>query len=167
MTKQKAKPQYFRLTSEAVRDNCVKALFLAHQSSEEVLEVVIQPESRKRSLAQNRLYWMWVNQWSDHWGWTEEYSHHFFKYKFLAMIFYREDAKYAEGCDAVKIIKSIDEGLYKSVAANVIRQTSTTKATDKQMRQYLDKIERYCYSEGVMLKIPDELKWVRELERGK
>ena len=71
MTSSKTKPLYFRLVSDEVRDNCVKALFMAQQSSEEVLEVTIQPEKRKRSLSQNRLYWLWVNQWSEHWGWTE------------------------------------------------------------------------------------------------
>lgn len=162
MTSKKAKPLYFRLVSDEVRDNCVKAMYLAHQDSDEVLEVVIQPAKRKRSLAQNRIYWLWVGQWSEHWGWTEEYTHHFFKYKFLAMIFYKEDAKYAEGCDAVKLIKAIDEGMYKSIAANVIRQTSTTKASTAQMKEYLDKIERYCYAKDVMLKIPDELKWARD-----
>lgn len=161
MTSKKAKPLYFRLVSDEVRDNCVKALFMAQQSSEEVLEVTIQPAKRKRSLSQNRLYWLWVNQWSEHWGWTEQYTHHFFKYKFLAIVFYRDDAKYAEACDAVKVIKSIDEGLYKSIAANVVRQTSTTDANTAQMTEYLDKIERYCYSKGVMLKIPDELQWIR------
>ena len=56
MTSSKTKPLYFRLVSEDVRDNCIKALFLAHQDSDEVLEVIVQPEKRKRSLSQNRLY---------------------------------------------------------------------------------------------------------------
>lgn len=161
MTSKKAKPLYFRLVSDEVRDNCVKALFMAQQSSEEVLEVVIQPESRKRSLAQNRLYWSWVTQWANHTGDSEARAHHIFKYKFLVTIFYRDDAQYAAMCDSVKVLKGIDRGHYDKIAAHVIRQTSTTDASVKQMTEYLDRVERYCYSKGVMLKIPDELQWIR------
>ena len=162
MTSKKAKPLYFRLVSDEVRDNCVKALFMAQQSSEEVLEVTIQPEKRKRSLAQNRIYWAWITQWSNKQGWDEEYSHHFFKYKFLVRIFYKDDAKYAEMCDAVKVLKGIDRGHYDKIAAHVIRQTSTTDASVKQMTEYLDRVERYCYANDFTLTIPDELKWVRD-----
>lgn len=160
--KKKTKALYFRLVSDEVRDNCVKALFMAQQSSEEVLEVVIQPESRKRSLAQNRLYWSWVTQWANHTGDSEARTHHIFKYKFLVTIFYRDDAQYAAMCDSVKVLKGIDRGHYDKIAAHVIRQTSTTDASVKQMTEYLDRVERYCYSEGVMLKIPQELAWVRD-----
>lgn len=162
MTKKKAKPLYFRLVNDEVRDNCVKALFMAQQSSEEVLEVTIQPEKRKRSLSQNRLYWLWVNQWSEHWGWTEQYTHHFFKYNFLAIIFYRDDEQYAAMCDSVKVLKGIDRGHYDKIAAHVIRQTSTTDASVKQMTEYLDRVERYCYANDFKLTIPNELAWVRD-----
>lgn len=162
MTKQKAKPLYFRLTSDDVRDNCVKAVFLAHQDSAEVLEVVIQPESKKRSLAQNRIYWAWITQWSNKQGWDEEYSHHFFKYKFLVRIFYKDDAKYAEMCDAVKALKDIEHESYRNIAAHVIKQTSTTDASVQQMKNYLDQIERYCYAKDFMLTVPDQLQWARD-----
>lgn len=160
--KKKAKALYFRLVSDEVRDNCVKALFMAQQSSEEVLEVVIQPESRKRSLAQNRLYWSWVNQWANHTGDSEARAHHIFKYKFLVTIFYRDDEQYAAMCDSVKVLKGIDRGHYDKIAAHVIRQTSTTDASVKQMTEYLDRVERYCYANDFKLTIPNELAWVRD-----
>ncbi len=158
----KQKPLYFRLVNNEVRDRCVKALFMAQQSSEEVLEVTIQPENRKRSLAQNRLYWSWISQWSNKQGWDEQYTHHFFKYKFLVRIFYKDDAQYAAMCDSVKVLKGIDRGHYDKIAAHVIRQTSTTDASTKQMTDYLDQIERYCYANDFMLTIPNELQWVRD-----
>ena len=154
MTKQKMKPLHFRLVNDDVRDNCVKALFMAQQSSEEVLEVVIQPESRKRSLAQNRLYWSWVTQWANHTGDSEARAHHIFKYKFLVTIFYRDDEQYAAMCDSVKVLKGIDRGHYDKIAAHVIRQTSTTDASVKQMTEYLDRVERYCYANDFKLTIP-------------
>ena len=160
--KKKTKALYFRLVSDEVRDNCVKALFMAQQSSEEVLEVTIQPESRKRSLAQNRLYWSWVTQWANHTGDSEARAHHIFKYKFLVTIFYRDDEQYAAMCDSVKVLKRIDRGHYDKIAAHVIRQTSTTDASVKQMTEYLDRVERYCYANDFKLTIPNELAWVRD-----
>lgn len=160
--KKKTKALYFRLVSDEVRDNCVKALFVAQQSSEEVLEVTIQPESRKRSLAQNRLYWSWVTQWANHTGDSEARAHHVFKYKFLVTIFYRDDEQYAAMCDSVKVLKGIDRGHYDKIAAHVIRQTSTTDASVKQMTEYLDRVERYCYANDFKLTIPNELAWVRD-----
>lgn len=162
MTKQKARPLYFRLVNDEVRDNCVKALFIAHQDSDEVLEVIVQPESRKRSLAQNRLYWAWVTQWANHTGDSEARAHHIFKYKFLVTIFYRDDEQYAAMCDSVKVLKGIDRGHYDKIAAHVIRQTSTTDASVKQMTEYLDRVERYCYANDFKLTIPNELAWVRD-----
>lgn len=167
MTSKKTKPLYFRLVNDEVRDNCVKTMFLAHQDSEEVLEVVIRPEQRKRSLAQNRLYWKWVSQWAEHTGDSEQRAHHIFKYKFLVTIFYRDDSQYAAMCDSVKVLKGIDRGHYDKIAAHVIRQTSTTDASVKQMTEYLDRVERYCYANDFILTTPQELQWVRETEQGK
>ncbi|HCH27003.1 MAG TPA: hypothetical protein DEV38_07480 [Psychrobacter sp.] len=162
MTKQKARPLYFRLVNDEVRDNCVKALFMAQQSSEEVLEVVIQPESRKRSLATNRLYWMWVTQAANEWGDTKDGVHHNFKRRFLLKIYYRDDTQFAAMCDSIKALETLDSQKYRDISGEVINLTSTTKATDKQMGEYLDDIYRFCYAQGLFLLIPDDLAWVRD-----
>lgn len=162
MTSKKAKPLYFRLVSDEVRDNCVKAMYLAHQDSEEVLEVVIQPENRKRSLAQNRLYWMWLTQASKQWGSSEDDLHVDFKRRFLLKIYYRDDGQFAEMCDSIKTLQTLDLQKYESIASEVIKLVSTTKANDKQMSEYLDGIYRFCYAQDLLLNVPDELKWVRD-----
>lgn len=59
MTSKKAKPLYFRLVSDEVRSNCIKAIAESN-NGDEILEVIVQPENRKRSLAQNRIYWLSV-----------------------------------------------------------------------------------------------------------
>ncbi|WIF21992.1 recombination protein [Shewanella phage vB_SbaS_Y11] len=168
MTKEKMQPIYFKLSDQQIVANCIHVLQTVREDKAEagLLEVIIQPAKNKRSLAQNRLYWKWVHQWSDKLGWTEEYTHHFFKYKFLMMIYYRADDQYAAMCDAVKVLKSLDKGVFDKLAAHVIRQTSTTTASKDQMTEYLDKIYLYCYSKGVLLFVPDDLKWVRSDKRG-
>ena len=162
MTKQKARPLYFRLVNDEVRDNCVKALFMAQQSSDEVLEVVIQPESRKRSLAQNRLYWMWVTQAADEWGDAKEGVHYDFKRRFLLKIYYRDSLSFAAMCDSIKALQGLDLQHYDMIAKEVVSLVSTTKATDKQMGEYLDDIYRFCYAQGLFLLTPDDLAWVRD-----
>lgn len=162
MTKAKTKPLYFRLTSDEVRDNCIKTMFLAHQDSEEVLEVTIKPEIKKRSLATNRLYWLWVTQVANEWGDTKDGVHYDFKRRFLLKIYYRDSNSFAAMCDSIKALQDLDLQHYDMIAAEVVGLVSTTKATDKQMSEYLDDIYRFCYTQGLFLLIPDDLAWVRD-----
>ena len=67
--------------------------------------------------------------------------------------------------ERIKVLKGIDRGHYDKIAAHVIRQTSTTDASVKQMTEYLDRVERYCYANDFMLTTPQELQWVRETEQ--
>ena len=119
MTK-KQKPLYFRLVNDEVRDNCVKAMYLAHKDSEEVLEVVIQPESRKRSLAQNRLYWGWLTQAANEWGDVKEGVHYDFKRRFLLKIYYRDSNSFAAMCDSIKALQDLDLQHYDMIAKEVV-----------------------------------------------
>ena len=160
--KKKTKALYFRLVSDEVRDNCVKALFMAQQSSEEVLEVIVQPESRKRSLAQNRLYHMWVSYFSQQTGASIDEVYTDFKRRFLLRIYYTADSQFAEMCDSIKQIKDMDLAQYDSISKQVINLTSTTKASVEQMTEYLKQIERFAYTQNVMLPIPDDLKYALE-----
>lgn len=158
----KQKHLYFRLSNDEARDNCAKAVFIEYERSDEVMEVVIQPENRKRSLATNRLYWMWVTQAANEWGDTKEGMHHNFKRRFLLKIYYRDDAQFAAMCDSIKALETLDLQKYRDISGEVINLTSTTKATDKQMSEYLDDIYRFCYAQGLFLLIPDDLAWVRD-----
>lgn len=157
MTKQKAKPLYFRLVSDEVRDNCVKALFMAQQSSEEVLEVTIQPERRKRSLAQNRLYHMWVSYFSQQTGASIDDVYFDFKRRFLLRIYYTADSQFADMCDSIKQLETLDLSKYQSISKQVIAMTSTTKANVEQMTEYLNQINRFAYSQNILLPVPDDL----------
>lgn len=43
------------------------------------LVVLIAPQDKDRSKAQNRLYWMWLNQWAKRQGTDKDCKHLFFK----------------------------------------------------------------------------------------
>ena len=161
MTKQKTKPLYFRLVSSEARSNCLAAI-IETQNSKEVLEVILQPENRKRSLAQNRLYHMWVSYFSQQTGASIDEVYIEFKRRFLLRIYYTADSQFAEMCDSIKQIKDMDLAQYDSISKQVINLTSTTKASAEQMTEYLKQIERFAYTQNVMLPIPDELRWALE-----
>ncbi len=55
------------------------------------LVVLIAPQEKDRSKAQNRLYWMWLNQWAKRQGKNKHYEHLFFKKNFLAKIYDCDD----------------------------------------------------------------------------
>ena len=65
-------------------------------------------------------------------------------------------------CDSIKALQDLDLQHYDMIAKEVVSLVSTTKATDKQMGEYLDRVERYCYANDFKLTIPNELAWVRD-----
>lgn len=131
------------------------------------LVVRISDKQDDRTVAQNRLYWLWLTQWAKHQGTTKEHEHFFFKYKYLISIYQRDDQQFAEMCHAIRIVKKElgETEQYKAIRDGVIRETSTTKATVKQMTEYLNRIHDFCLKHGCKLIIPDELKWCYDGER--
>lgn len=153
--------QCFRLTDNVVLANCVQYLLATHEQSDKPLIVRISTQDEKRSLAQNRIYWKWCTQAANAWGDDKESVHFDFKRRFLLRIFYRDDSEYAQMCDALRALEKADIGRYKAIAPEVIKLTSTTKATTKQMTEYLDDIYRFCYVQGLLLETPADLEWAR------
>ena len=119
-------------------------------------------EKVKRSTATNRLYWLWVTQAANEWGDTKEGVHYDLKRRFLLKIYYRDSNSFAGMCDSIKALQDLDLDHYDKIAAEVVGLVSTTKATDKQMSEYLDDLYRFCYAQGLFLLIPDDLTWVRD-----
>ncbi|RJN88384.1 hypothetical protein D3X64_09805, partial [Acinetobacter baumannii] len=70
------------------------------------LVVLIAPQEKDRSKAQNRLYWMWLNQWAKKQGTDKDYEHLFFKKNFLSKIYDRDDVgQYKKTFKAVRELK--------------------------------------------------------------
>lgn len=153
---EKQKPLYFRLVSSEARSNCLAAI-IETQNSKEVLEVILQPENRKRSLAQNRLYHMWVSYFSQQTGASIDEVYIEFKRRFLLRIYYTADSQFAEMCDSIKQLEQLDLAKYQSISKQVIAMTSTTKANVEQMTEYLNQINRFAYSQNILLPVPDDL----------
>lgn len=124
------------------------------------LRVVIDQKQDDRSTAQNRLMWMWLGQIEKKTGQDENSLHYEFKKKFLIYIYRRDDQQFAEMCHAIAKVKQTEPDEYKAIGEQVIRLCSTTKATVKQMTEYLNYVHDFAVTQlNVFLTVPDDLKW--------
>jgi len=124
------------------------------------LRVVIDQKQDDRSTAQNRLYWMWLGQIERNNGTDKDELHYEFKKKFLIYIYRRDEQQFAEMCHAIAKVKQSEPDEYKAIGEQVIRLCSTTKATVKQMTEYLNYVHDFAVTQlGVHLTVPDDLKW--------
>ncbi|MFK7381514.1 NinB/YbcN family protein [Acinetobacter baumannii] len=124
------------------------------------LVVTIKPLEKDRSKAQNRLYWLWLAQWSKNQGTDKDSEHLYFKKKFLARIYDRDDVgQYKKTFKAVKELKDSKHPLYQDVANGLCELMSTTDASTAQFTEYLNDIHAFCNKQGCYLETPDDLKW--------
>lgn len=125
------------------------------------LVVLIAPQEKDRSKAQNRLYWMYLTQWAKHQGTDKDSEHLFFKRKLLSVIYYRDDVgQYRNTFDAVKVLKKQNHPVYQYVADGLNELISTTDASTAQFAEYLNDIHAFCLKQGCYLETPDDLAWV-------
>lgn len=119
-------------TGGPVRDNC--AAFIASLDASKSWRVTVQPFRKKRSLAQNRLNWLYCNAVaeavSDYTGMDAEAIHQFMKAKFAPP-------------------KALEmNGQWVDVR-------STTMLNTAEMSKYCDDIYRFCVEEiGLILPTP-------------
>ena len=99
-------------------------------------KVTVERTTKRRSLRQNSLLWMWhsevVKAVGEHTGMDAEDIHEFFKHKFLTP----------------RMIEINGES---------VPRYTTTKLTTAEMSAYMDRIYAFCTSEiGLLLPLPDE-----------
>lgn len=163
MSKKTQQTQSFRLVSSDVAENCFKAI---HDAVAETIDtkhnVVVTiglDDDKARSLAQNRIYWLWIGQLEKQ---TGQELHLYFKRLFLSKIYAKDDGDFAQMADSIARCKGLlDDWQYEQLATGVIKQISTTKASVKQMSEYLNKIEIWAVANGFKVTTPQELAWVR------
>ena len=130
---------------------------------EKPLVVRISQQADDRSTAQNRLYWLQLGQISKATGNSTDRLHFAFKRMFLARILARDDQGYAEMCKAVKELKTQQHPMYKTIAREVTKLTSTTVLNTKQFSEYLQMIEDYVLAKlNIVLMWPDDLMYLKE-----
>ena len=127
------------------------------------LVVRIDQKQEDRSKAQNRLYWLWLSQWSKRQGTDKDSEHLFFKKQFLARIYHRDDVgQYRKTFAAVRALKEEKNPMYQQVADGLNELISTTDATVDQFTEYLNDIHAFCNKHGCYLHTPDDLMYAME-----
>lgn len=127
------------------------------------LVVRIDQKEETLSHAQRRLYWLWMTQWAKHQGTDKDTEHLFFKKKFLARIYHRDDVgQYRKTFAAVKVLKDQKHPMYQQVADGLNELITTTDASVEQFTEYLNDIHAFCLKHGKYLSTPDDLMYLRE-----
>lgn len=130
------------------------------------LRVMIDQKQDDRSTAQNRLYWLWLTQWSKRQGTDKDTEHLFFKKQFLARIYHRDDVgQYRNTFAAVKVLKDQKHPMYQQVADGLNELITTTDASVDQFTEYLNDIHAFCNKHGCWLNTPDDLMFAWELNQ--
>ncbi|WP_180163638.1 hypothetical protein [Acinetobacter sp. YH12069] len=127
------------------------------------LVVRINQKEDDRSRAQNRLYWMWMSQWSKRQGTDKEYEHLYFKKRMLARIYARDDVgQYRKTFAAVTVLREQGHPQYQQVADGLNELISTRDASVDQFTEYLNGIHAFCLKHGKYLSTPDDLMFAME-----
>lgn len=130
------------------------------------LVVRIDQKQETLSSAQRRLYWLWMTEYGKQRGLDKEEASAFFKYKYLSIIFNRDNVgEYPETFRVMRDLKNSGSSGYEPLRQFVSNRMSITEATTKQMAEFLTDIEMWCLKDGVKLTCPDDLKYVMEMRQ--
>jgi FMN phosphatase YigB (HAD superfamily) len=125
------------------------------------LVVRIDQKQDLLSDAQRRLYWLWMTEYGKQRGFDKEEAAAFFKYKYLSIIFNRDNVgEYPETFKVMRELKRSGSAGYEPLRQFIANRISITEATTKQMAEFLNDIEVFCLKDGVKLTCPEDLKYV-------
>jgi hypothetical protein len=117
-------------------DNRNKAVDYLNSLFDKGKRVKVDVAKEKRSLDQNRLYWLWVACIEQETGNDKNNLHEFFTLEFLPLI---------------------QQMVFKKL---IYKRTSTTTLDTKQFTEYLNKIQIYCSTElGLTLPNPEDVQF--------
>ena len=149
-----------------------KAISFMHTNYTKALEenkpLVVRIDQREDKLsdAQRRLYWLWMTEYGKQRGLDKEEASAFFKYKYLSIIFNRDNVgEYPETFKVMRDLKNSGSSDYEPLRQFVSNRMSITEATTRQMAEFLSDIEIWCLKDGVKLTCPDDLKYLMEMSQ--
>ncbi len=139
------------------------------------LVVLIAPQEKDRSKAQNRLLHMWFGEMAKRTGDSAESIKYEMKKKFLAKIYLRDKVETQEAYEAVlsyrdviKTLQGEEKKIHTAQYQRIVRMfikdhVRSRDASKKQFSEFCDKLHAFANTElGVYLKCPDDLKYVLE-----
>jgi hypothetical protein len=118
-------------TIDSAEKRATAAEYVSRLTSSPLMDVEVKPHRRSRSIAQNRLYWMWLHTVADYAGYDEQELHLLLRERFL-------------GYEPVEI---------KGKTVHTLK--STTELTIRQFTDYLNRLARLAYYLEISLPYPD------------
>lgn len=149
--------QRFVLRTREVARNAraaIAALFPSDGEPEAVMEMVLRPYKKDRSLSQNRLSHMWYGQRAKQQGTTPEYEHQLCKLRYGCPLLIAADSDFAE------IYRRAIEPLDYEQRIAAMKYLPVTRLFNvSQMTEYLNTVEHETHAQGMSLTHPEDLYW--------
>lgn len=146
--------QVFTVRNRDIARNVFRAIGELFGDAEQLtdpVDVVIKPHKKDRSLAQNRLAFRWYKELAEQRGTTPEYEHRFAKLRHGCPILIDAEPDFADFYR--RGIESLD---YERRILAMQWFPVTRLFTVKQMREYLDTLEKDSIAQGMSLSRPED-----------
>ncbi len=126
--------QFFILLDEERRNNAIESIKRMNINGRK-LSVEIKEYRKNRTNSQNRLYWSWINLFSQHTGYSSDEMHEQFAVQFLG----------------------IEDRIVKGEKLRMAKSTARLKV--EEFSQYMLKIELVAEEMGLSLPRPDDYRY--------
>jgi len=149
--------QTIKIATEEDRRRAMHVIRHMDISAESPVQLKVSAWKRNRSVDQNRLYWKWLSIMAPDLGYASTADlHDALKLKFCVPLLIESDENYAAGVVALKasLARAEDEEAL-TLRRFVVRLTSTSALSVKQMTQYLEAIEVFASEMGITLTVND------------
>ena len=128
-------------------------LIIHHLPLTPVHEVLIREYKTDISSEQRGLYFKWLTERANEFGSTKEDEHRECKRRFLVPIYERDDPEYR---NMMESLREVEGAAYDVIFNKIVELTSITKASVKQMSEYMTDIEKDSAVFGVALTHPED-----------
>lgn len=116
------------------------------------LTVTITDKKPSRSVAQNALYWQWLNLIGTEIGYSKDEMHDQVKERLLLPLMLEHSDRYPEAQDVMDMLT-----LAPQKKLLILSLISTTALTVHHFAQYLNEVEAFAGNMGIRLPRPDDL----------
>ena len=149
--------QTIKLATDEDRRRAMHVLRHIELSAEAPVQLKLSDWKRNRSVDQNRLYWKWLSIMAPDLGYESTADlHDALKLKFCVPLLIESDEDYAAGVIALKAsLARAEDDEALTLRRFVVRLTSTSALSVKQMTKYLEAIEVFAADMGINLTVND------------
>lgn len=128
--------------------------WLEKRKENDIVEFKYISNSERRTLAQNRLLWLWYREIDEFCGGSCDWAHNYCKLHFGVPILRRDSEEFRAVYD--KYIKGLS---YEDKMSAIALINVTSALTKSQASEYTDMVYKHWTEEGVMLTLPEDMQF--------